>query len=47
MKYINSLTGECVNSIFACVRSYFSDRKIFGIKSWGWVLMTDYKKCRL
>ena len=47
MKYINALTGEVNNSLWDCLKSYITDRRAYGIKSWAWVLNEEYRGIRL
>lgn len=42
MKYINFMTGEICNSIWACIRSYFKNRCI--LKSWTWMRHSEFNK---
>jgi hypothetical protein len=44
MKYINALTGEVCPSLWDCLKTYISDRRVYGIKSWSWVLLEEYSK---
>lgn len=46
MKYINTLSGEVCPSLWVCVKTYFSDRKAYGIKSWAWVSLKEYNEYR-